>query len=46
MECWEVVFPKQPKDRERMKIIENMFEEEGIGVVWQDETIEERKLRE
>ncbi len=40
-----VIFPKRPKDKERMKLIEDMFEEEGIPVVWQDETIEERKTR-
>jgi hypothetical protein len=28
-----------------MKLIEDMFEEEGIPVVWQDETIEERNAR-
>jgi hypothetical protein len=28
-----------------MKLIEDMFEEEGIPVVWHDETIEERKAR-
>ncbi|MHC4478452.1 MAG: hypothetical protein ACYTEL_22670 [Planctomycetota bacterium] len=40
-----MIFPKRPKDRERIKLIEGMFEEEGIGVVWEDETIEERKAR-
>jgi hypothetical protein len=34
-----------PKDAERMKLIEAMFEEEGIPVVWHDETIEHRKGR-
>jgi hypothetical protein len=40
-----IIFSKQPQDKERMKLIESMFEEEGIPVVWQDETIEERKMR-
>ena len=40
-----IIFPKRPKDQERMRLIEEMFEEEGIPVVWQDETIEERKAR-
>ncbi len=40
-----VIFPKRPKDTARMKLIEELFEEEGIPVVWQDETIEERKAR-
>lgn len=40
-----IIFPKRPKDKERMRLIEELFEEEGIPVVWQDETIEERKAR-
>ncbi len=40
-----IICPKRPKDQERMRLIEEMFEEEGIPVVWQDETIEERKAR-
>ena len=40
-----IIFPKRPRDQERMRLIEEMFEEEGIPVVWQDETIEERKAR-
>ena len=40
-----IIFPKRPEDREKMKLIERLFEEEGIPVVWQDETIEERKAR-
>jgi len=40
-----VIFPKRPKDKERMQFIEDLFEEEGIPVVWQDETIKERKTR-
>jgi len=37
-----IIFPKRPKDKNRLKLIEGMFEEEGIPVVRQDETIEER----
>lgn len=40
-----IIFPKRLKDQERMRLIEEMFEEEGIPVVWQDETVEERKAR-
>jgi len=40
-----IIFPKRPKDKERMRLIEELLEEEGIPVVWQDETIEERKAR-
>jgi len=38
-----IIFPKRPKDKTRMRLIEDMFEEEAIPVVWRDETIEERK---
>ncbi len=40
-----IIFPKRPKDRERTELIEKIFEEEGIPVVWLNETIEERKMR-
>ena len=40
-----IIFPKRPKDKERMRLIEELLEEEGIPVVWQNETIEERKAR-
>lgn len=40
-----IIFPKRPKNKARMKLIEESFEAEGIPVVWQDETIEERKAR-
>lgn len=40
-----VIFPQRPKDKTRMRLIEDMFEEEGIPVVWRDETVKERKAR-
>jgi len=40
-----VIFPSRPEGKERMKQIEQLFEAEGIAVVWQDETTEERKAR-
>lgn len=40
-----VKFPKRPQDPERLQIIESLFEEEGIPVVWKDESLEERRLR-
>ncbi|MEW6455829.1 MAG: hypothetical protein AB1410_03825 [Acidobacteriota bacterium] len=40
-----IIFPKSPKNKERMILIEKLFEEAGIPVVWDDETIEERKNR-
>jgi hypothetical protein len=43
--CPGIIFPKRPKDKERMKRVEEMFLEEGITVVWHDETIEECKKR-
>lgn len=43
--CPGVIFPHMPKDKERMKLIEQLFEDEGIPVVWRDETVEERKTR-
>lgn len=40
-----IIFSRRPKNKERMKLIEDMFWEEGIPVVWDDETTEERKAR-
>lgn len=31
-----IIFPKRPTDKIRMKLIEDLFEEEGIPVVWED----------
>ena len=40
-----ISFPKRPQDNERMKLIEAIFWEEGIPVVWEDESIQDRKRR-
>lgn len=40
-----IIFPKRPKDPKRLNFIEQLFEEEGIPIVWKDETIAERKAR-
>ena len=40
-----IIFSRRPKDPNRMKLIEQLFDEEGIPVVWEDETIVERKAR-
>lgn len=40
-----VIFPKQPKDIDRMKLVEHLFKKRGISVVWEDETIDERAAR-
>lgn len=41
-----VIFTNQPKSIRRRDLIEAQFNNWGIAVVWQDETIEERKSRE
>ncbi len=43
--CPGIIFPRRPQDRQRMKQIEELFLEEGIPVVWHDETVEECKAR-
>lgn len=43
--CPGIVFPTRPRDPERMQQIEAWFEEEGIPVVWEDESAAERKAR-
>ncbi len=43
--CPGIIFPKRPHDPRRMELIESLFEEETIAVVWQDETIEECRAR-
>jgi len=43
--CPGIVFPKRPKDAQRLRLIEELFEEEGISVVWEDESVEDRKAR-
>ncbi|MFC1712172.1 hypothetical protein ACFL6S_00820 [Candidatus Poribacteria bacterium] len=40
-----IIFEKRPKDPDRMKLIEELFLEDGIPVVWDDESIEELKAR-
>ena len=40
-----IIFSRRPKDPNRMKLIEQLFDEEGIPVVWEDETIAELKAR-
>lgn len=43
--CPGVVFPRRPSDPKRLELIEQLFEEEGIPVVWEDESVEERRGR-
>jgi len=40
-----VIFPNRTKDPKRMELIEKLFDEHGIPVVWEDESIDERKAR-
>ena len=40
-----IIFPRRPKNENLLKLIEESFEDEGIAVVWEDESIEERKKR-
>ena len=40
-----VIFPERPRDLDRMNLIEQLFEERGISVVWEDESTTERKAR-
>lgn len=43
--CPGVIFPKRPKDPRRLRLIEQLFNDKGISVVWDDETIDEAKAR-
>jgi hypothetical protein len=40
-----VLFRKRPKDADRMRLIERLFNEKGIAIVWKDETVAERKAQ-
>lgn len=40
-----VIFPARPQAEVRLRLVESLFDEEGIAVVWDDETIAERKTR-
>jgi hypothetical protein len=40
-----VIFPTRPESIERLNLIEALFEEHGIAVVWYDESLEERRSR-
>jgi hypothetical protein len=40
-----IIFPKRPKKMETLELIEALFWEEGIPVVWHDESVEALKAR-
>lgn len=43
--CPGIVFPFRPESSERLNLIEELFLNEGISVVWDDETIAMCKIR-
>ena len=43
--CPGVIFPKRPNDPKRLKWIEDTFLQDGIAVVWHDESIQECRDR-
>ena len=40
-----IIFPHKPNNQERLKLVEALFDERGVPVVWNDESIRERKAR-
>lgn len=40
-----IVFPQRPRASRRLALIEALFEERGIAVVWEDESVEQRRAR-
>jgi hypothetical protein len=40
-----IIFPRMPRSKSRLILIEKLFDERGIPVVWMNESIEERKNR-
>jgi len=40
-----VIFPSRPKTCARLELIESLFDEQGIAVVWESETLAERRVR-
>lgn len=43
--CPGMIFPARPRIPGRLEFVEALFDEQGIAVVWQDETIDEVKRR-
>ena len=43
--CPGLVFPRRPRASRRLELIEALFEERGIAVVWEDESVEQRRAR-
>lgn len=40
-----IVFPRRPRTLRRLERIEALFEERGIAVVWENESVEQRRAR-
>lgn len=40
-----IIFPKKPKSMQKLNLIETLFEEKGIPVVWMNESNKERGKR-
>lgn len=40
-----IIFPKRPVSPERLRLVEDLFWEQDIPVVWEDEMKEERRAR-
>lgn len=40
-----IVFRRRPRASRRLVLIEALFEERGIAVVWEDESVEQRRAR-
>lgn len=43
--CPGIIFRRRPVRRGRLELIERVFNENGIQVVWDDETTDERRRR-
>ena len=43
--CPGIIFPKLPHESKRLELIESMFNDNGIQVVWHDESLEHLKKR-
>ncbi len=40
-----VIFPRRPRSMRRLRFIEDLFADRAIAVVWQDETLAQRRAR-
>lgn len=43
--CAGIIFPRLPRDPARTELVESLFEEEGIQVVWHDESMGDVRAR-